>query len=285
MTMLQIFIGLLITFGMVLRPFLYKKCVEFYPADLSSTFTSLWLLVALFITAPVLGHLYWDYAWEITCSPYLALSILKGILLCKMIKMQQIINKQSTSSSVFFGFIAIALGSLTINIFFNEGLALTKLICICALGILGILFVLIGDARNLPYKSKIYFILIILIVSSFTVIDHVAIPNVGWYSHLLFSSLAMFLMCFKAGITKQDYLNIFRNKYIICAGIVYSASEFLIIYASINILPVSIVGIFLRLSAPIVMILSAYKYHEKSIKNQAIFGIIALVLTLPIILL
>ena len=284
MTLFQIFVGLLITLSMAVRPIVYKKCVEYFPASLSSTFTSIWLLLALFITFPFLGHLFTDNAQEIVTSPYLLLSVAKGFLLYFLIKLQQVINKEGSSSSVFFGFIAMALGSLVINIFFKEGLGIIKLLCVCLMGVLGVFFVLKGDARRLSTKGKIYFVTIILIVSSFTITDHLAISQVGWYAHLLFSSIAMFLGCFFAGISKQDYRNIFRNKDIVIAGLVYSSSEFLIIYSSINVMPVSVIAVFLRMSAPLVMLVSVFKYKEQTVKNQLVFGVMALLLALPIIL-
>lgn len=283
MTLFQFSIGLVILAFMVARPFVYKPCVQYFPAELSVAFTSIWLLVALAITAPIFSHLFTDNAAAIITSPYLLLSVLKGGLLWLMIKLQQIINKESTSSSVFFGFIALALGSLVNNIFFKEGLLLVHLICICGLGILGLFFVLRGDARRLSVKGKIYFALIVLFGATFSVTDHLAIPQIGWYSHLLFSTVVMFLVCLWHGISKTDYLNIFKNKQVVLAGVIYAVSEFLIIYTSINILPVSFVAVFMRIAAPVVMIVSALKYNEQSWKNQLVFGAIAMALVLPLI--
>ena len=284
MTLFQISIGLLILLTMVVRPFLYKPCVKYFPAELSAAFTSVWLLVGLAISWPFLGHLLTDDFTKITTSPYIWLSILKGVLLWAMIKFQQVVNKESTSSSVFFGFVAMALGSLVNNLFFKEGLALFQILCICALGLLGIVFILRGDARRMSLTGKIDFILIILLGASFSVFDHLAIPQVGWYAHVFFSSVFMYLACVVKGISKQDYRNIFCNYQVAIAGIVYTISEFLIIYASINLLPVSFVAVFMRMAAPIVMLISAVMYHEQSIKNQLTFGAIALLFVLPLIL-
>ncbi len=283
MSLFQILVGSLILISMIVRPFLYKPAAKYFPAELSAAFTSSWLIVGLILSFPVFGHLYYDHALQISTSPYLLLAVLKGVLLWVMIKLQQKINKTSTSSSVFFGFISMALGSLVNNIFFKEGLALFQLLCICGLGILGLLFVLKGDAKFLSSSGKINFGIIIVIGALFSVIDHLAIPQIGWYSHLLFSSIAMFAVCLIHGISKQDYRNIFLNKSVAIAGIVYTVSEFLIIYASINILPVSFVAVFMRMAAPIVMIISAIKYGEQSWKNQLTFGALAMVLVLPLI--
>ncbi len=284
MTVWQIFIGFLIFFSMVIRPILYKPCVKYFPAELSVAFTSIWLLLALVITSPVFSPLLLNNFSKVISSPYLLLTFLKGVLLWFMIKLQQIINKSSTSSSVFWGFIALALGSLINNLFFKEGLLHFQLICIGLLGVLGLFFVVKGGARRLPLQERFYFAIIVLIGASFSVIDHLAIPQIGWYPHLLFASISMFVSCVIYGISKQDYINIFKNKAIILAGVVYATSEFLIIYTSVNIMPVSFVALFMRLATPVVMLYSALHYKEQTWKNQAAFGVIALALALPLIL-
>ena len=284
MTGLQIFIGFLIFASMIARPFLYKPCAKYFPAELSAAFTSTWLIVGLVVTFPVFGNLLIDKFYITMTSPYLFLSVIKGILLWFMIKLQQVINKDSTSSSVFFGFMAMALGSMVNNVFFSEGLLWSQLLCIYALGVLGLVFVLRGDAKRLSLKGKIDFVVIIFLGAAFSVFDHVAIPKIGWYPHLLFSSVAMFVACLIYGISKNDYRNIFGNKDVALAGVVYTASEFLIIYASINLLPVSFVAVFMRIAAPVVMIVSALKYKEQTWKNQLAFGLMAFALVLPLIL-
>lgn len=285
MTQNQIIIGLLILLSMAIRPFLYKPCAKYFPAELSAAFTSIWLLIGFILSLPFCGS--WlknDFSLFFT-SPYFVFSILKGIFLWIVVKLQQVINKESTSSSVFSGFIAMALGSLINNLFFNEGLQILHLLCISALGVLGVFFVRQGDAKRLSHKEKIAFLIVVIFSAMFSVLDHVTIPQIGWYPYLLFSSLSMFFVCFFYGISKQNYYDIFRNKNIIIAGIVYTSSEFLIIYSSINIMPVSYVAVFMRMSIPIVMLLSSVLYHEQSLKNQFIFSILAISFALPLLFL
>ncbi|MBP3545654.1 MAG: hypothetical protein J6K16_00795 [Alphaproteobacteria bacterium] len=284
MTSFQLFIGLLLTLIMIMRPFLYKPAAEHFPLNLSSLFTSTWLIVCLVLSFPWFGHLYTDRFIEITTSPYLLLSMLKGILLWVSVKLQQSINKQSTSSSSFYTFVSLALSSLINNIFFHEGLKLFQILCICGFGVLGIAFIIMGDARRLSVKNKIAFFIAVIIGALFSVQDHIAIPQIGWYAHLLYSSIFMFLTCLIAKVSKNDFKIIFKNKSIVTAGSFFGITEFLIIYASINILPVTFVSMFMRLATPIVMLVSAFKYKEQSWKNQLIFGIISLALALPLIL-
>ena len=285
MTPYQLFIGFLLLLAWAGRPILYKPAAKYFSPSMSPAFTSTWLLVALFLSFPFLGHLLANNEHSVLLSPFILISVYKGATLFYLIKYQQIVNKESTSSSVFLSFIALALGSLANNIFFGEGLGLIKVICIFGFGILGGAFFIKGDASVLSQKAKFAFALTTLIMASYTVSDHLAIPQIGWYAHLFISSTVMFIISLINGISKQDFKNMFKNKAIAYAGIFYAASEFLVIYASINILPVSIVAVFLRLSVPVVMIYSALKYKEQNLKNQLTFALIAILLALPIILL
>ena len=284
MSLFQIAIGFLLLASWVARPFLYKPAAKYFKPEVSSLFTSCWLLVGLVVTFPFLGHLLEFKGQNVLFSPYIFISIYKGVTLFYLISMQQAINKNSTSSSVFLGFIALALGALVNNLFFHENLGLVKVICIVCFGVLGFLFLQKGDAKRLSRKDLYYFIIVAIIMASYTVADHLAIPRVGWYAHLLVSSVAMFLTSIIYKSSKESLKVIFTNKMIIIAGIFYTLSEFFVIYASFNILPVSIVAVFLRLSTPIIMVISAVKYKEQDIKNQLGFGLAAIILALPIIL-
>ena len=284
MTLYQLFIGSLLLLGWAVRPFLYKPAAKYFPPKMSSAFTSTWVLVAIVLTFPLLGHLLKDNWHKLMFSPFSLISIYKGATLFYLIKFQQIVNKESTSSSVFLGFIALALGALANNVFFGEGLGTVKVCAILGFGVLGAVFFIKGDAKRLSKKGKAAFAVVTLIMASYTISDHLAIPQIGWYPHLFISAFFMFLVSLLHGISKEDFKNMFVNKSIAVAGIVYAASEFLVIYASINVLPVSIVAVFLRLSVPVVMIYSAIRYHEQSLKNQLVFAMIAIALALPMIL-
>jgi len=284
MSLFQLTIGFMLLLSWVGRPLLYKPIAEYFPAKQSVTFTAFWLVLGLILTYPILGHLLKINGQNVLLSPYILISVYKGVSLFYFVTLQQIINKKSMSSSVFLSFIAMALGSLVNNLFFHENLGFIKVLCICGFGILGILFLQKGDAKRLSHRDIVFFFIATVIMASFAISDHVAIPQVGWYAHLLISSVVMFLMCLLYPVSKKAFNLVLRDRKVIYAGVFYTVSEFLVIYASINILPVSVVAVFLRLSVPVVMVVSAIKYKEQSIKNQLIFGIIAILLALPIIL-
>ena len=285
MSIFQLFVGLLLLGSWVGRPLLYRPIAEDFPARQSVTFTAFWLVLGLILTMPFLGDNLNFNGKNSLFSPYILVSLYKGISLFYLVSLQQIINKRSMSSSVFLSFIALALGGLANNLFFGENLGFVKVFCICGFGVLGLLFFYKGDAKRLSRKKMFFFFVVTLIMASYTVADHVAIPKVGWYAHLLVSSLVMAITCLAYKDSRSAFKISVKSRKAVVAGLFYTVSEFLVIYSSINILPVSIVGVFLRLSVPVVMVVSAVKYGEQNIKNQLVFGVLALVLALPIILL
>lgn len=284
MSLFQLCVGFLLLISWVVRPLLYKPIAEHFPAKQSATFTAFYLVLGLLFTYHFLGNLIVFKNQNVLYSPYILVSVYKGVALFYFISLSQLINKKSLSSSVFLSFIAMALGCLANNIFFNENLGLIKVLCICGFGVLGLLFLYKGDGKRLSYKGVYFFFVATLIMASFTVSDHVAIPKVGWYAHLLVSSVVMCMVCFFYRDSKNAFRIVLKNKKIVLAGMFYMITEFLVIYASINILPVSIVAVFLRLSVPVVMVISAIKYKEQNIKNQLAFSLVAILLALPIIL-
>lgn len=284
MSEFQIFIGILLLMTWVIKPFLYKPAAVYFPSEMSSVFTGIWLVIGLILTFPLFGHLLIQDGKNMLFSPYALIAVYKGVSLFYLISLQQAINKTSTSSSVFLSFIALAIGALFNNLFFNENLSNIQLGCIVGFGLLGIAFLKKGDAKTLSLKDKIFFMITTLIMASYTISDHIAIPQIGWYPYLLVSSLALFVVGILHVSGLKNLKFVFTNKIVVCAGIFYTLSEFLVIYVSINILPVSIVGVFLRLSVPIVMLISAVKYKEQNIKNQFVFGTVAILLALPILL-
>lgn len=282
MTLEMLLVGIFITVLMLARPFLYKPIAVYFPAELSSAFTSIWVLFGVLVTLPFF------YA---SLNPHLLLihpvalivTSVKGIVLWVLIKYQQKLNKVSTSSSVFYAFIAMAFGTLIMNLFFGENLSLIQIGVIIALGLLGFVFMFKGDLKRLSRHDKMIFALLVGLMTYAIVADHIAIHAFGWYPHLVISTLVMFVCSLIYGISKNDFKNILTNPKVIAAGLVYTFGEFVITFANVNIMPVSFVSLFNRLSAPLAMIISAKLYHEQTIRNQALFGLLAFGLSLIII--
>ena len=280
MTTTQIAIGLLITLCGIIKPILYRPCAQYFPARISAVFTSIWLAIFTVAIFPFFGHLLIDKLSEIFTSVFFVVSILRGIFLWAAIKYQQVVNKESTSSSTFYTFISLSIASLLNNLFFNEGLSINQILCICGFGILGGIFFIIGDAKRLTTPAKTAFIIAMFCTAFSSVSDHLVNSSLGWYPQLFISSITLLILSLLSGVSQQDLKNIFLNKTNVIAGIFYAFMDFLLVFTSVNIMPVSFVSVFHRSSVPIVMLISAFIYREQNWKNQLIFGISAFTLAL-----
>lgn len=197
---------------------------------------------------------------------------------------QQFINRDSTSSTVFFPFISLAIASLIINLFFHENLAFIHLLSILGLGLLGLMFCFKGDAGRMNQQWLISFGIAIFFSAACPIIDHASISSIGRYPYFIISNTVMLVIALLTGFTRKQLKLCFTTKEVVWAGIVGALLEIAIIGASVNILPVSFVAFFRRMAAPIVMVISAIKYKEQTVKNQLIFGCLAFLFALPIIL-
>ena len=86
MTSCQLLVGALICFFMVLRPFFYKPCAKYFPAELSVAFTATWLMLGLVITFPFFSEPLIENIPNMFFAPYFWISVAKGVLLWWMIK-------------------------------------------------------------------------------------------------------------------------------------------------------------------------------------------------------
>jgi len=285
MTLLQYGTILALLLISIIKPFLYRPLAEKYPARFAADFTSVWIMVVIFISLP---FMYQDFtnikAIAINHPVAIFFTLIKGLFIWFAFRYAQFINRDSTSSTVFFPFISLAIASLTINLFFHENLALIHLVSILGLGLLGALFCFMGDAKRMSRKWLISFGIATFFSAACPIIDHAVISSIGRYTYFVISNATMFVFTLLTGLNYKRLKMIFTTKEVALAGIVGALLEITIISASVNILPVSFVAFFRRMAAPIVMVVSAIKYKEQTVKNQLIFGCLAFLFALPIIL-
>lgn len=283
MTLFQFIVGIVILSLGVLKPILFKPVAEKYVPNFSSLFVSAWIVSMVVVTFPFMYKCFFVSLELIKNNYYSVLaSVLKGGFVWGAVWSMQIINRKSTSSSVFFPFISLSLASLVLNLFFNEGLKTVHLISIILLGILGAIYCFFGDARRMSVSEKKMFFIAMIFAGGCSVMDHIGISGIGWYPYFVISNIVMFLFVLKKGVSRQDLKNIFMQKEVVIAGVFNVCYEVLILASMVTIMPVSFVSFFMRLSAPLVMVFSAIKFKEQTIKNQLIFGCLAILLALPI---
>ena len=77
----QLLIGFLLLLSWVGRPLLYRPIAEYFPAKQSASFTAFWLVLGLCLTYPILGGLLVFNNQNTLTSPYILISVYKGVSL------------------------------------------------------------------------------------------------------------------------------------------------------------------------------------------------------------
>ncbi|MBO7098190.1 MAG: hypothetical protein J6W11_06100 [Alphaproteobacteria bacterium] len=285
MTVLAFFTAIMLILLSVAKPLVYKPVAQKYDFGFSAAIMAYWIAFFVALTLPFMGGRIVDIWPVIKENPkFFVLTLLKGVLAWYAVKFGQMVNKDSTSSSQFFPFISLALASLMLNVFFSENLKQLQLFCIVALGVLGVFFCASGDTAQMSKKWKISFMIAIFFSAACPITDHICIRQIGWYPYFVFSNMFMLVMACMRKTFVHDLKVAFTTKDAIRAGFFIMLLEVTIISSCITIMPVSLVNFFRRLAAPIVMVYSAFKFKERTVKNQLIFGVLALLFALPIIL-
>ncbi len=275
----------LITLLSIIKPITYRSVAQNYKLTFSSLFTSVWTGVFIILSFPFMKDSFFDALPAIMASPVLILyAASKGIVTWYSIRVSQAVNRQSTSSVVFFPFISLALASFLLNVFLGETLNLLQLSTILLLGILGFGFWFFGIVRKLSADWKKCFLIAIILNALCPIIDHITIRQIGWYTYFIISNITTFIFCFYKGASLSDIKKSFTSSDVFKAGFFNTLREIVVLSSSVAILPVSLVNFSIRLAAPIVMVFSAIKYKESTVKNQLIFGVLALLAAIPIIL-
>lgn len=283
--MIQILAIISVFITYLARPFAFKSCIKIISAKQTSILISVWVLGGGLLGLP--------FFWENLILPgkqvadyiiLFSLGLLKGAFSWLVINNQQVVNKESVSSSSFSTFIALGFAVLINNFLLGEDLSFLTITSIFALGVLGLLFFIFGHAKELSSQGKKSFCLIILILIAIIALDRYVIVKSNWYFYLLTSGFGIFLL----SIMQKDFLkqakSILFYKRTIIAGLIFLIGEYVIIYTLIVILPVSIAHLVMRLTIPIVMVSSVFIYKEGKWQEQLFFGLIAYILVLPLIL-
>ncbi|MBD5398067.1 hypothetical protein HDR60_00980 [bacterium] len=286
MTLTSFIAGILITTVIVLRSFTVKIGTKNFSSKQITFANGAYIVIFLIMTIPFMYDLLLPLKEINTnkCVPLLA-CIIKGILLYLSLKYTAEIAKESNSSSFFAGFISLGIGAIINSFILSESLTYPQLFSCIALSILGVIFFLKGPACDLSkYVKKLFILLTILIIINMTT-DKIGIGGFNWYIYSMISSTVCFLISTFFLLREKQY-NCFKQlkqPALMAIGVVFTMGEFAILYSMQHFLSVSITFLFMRIATPIIMILSAYIYKERTPKEQFLFGILALLFALPVL--
>ncbi len=284
MNFIQLIVGILITLIVTVKVFTVKVGTKSFSSKNITFANAIFLFLVLLISFPFMKSYIIPFD-QIKLIPLIA-SILKGVFLYFISKFLAELAKESNSSSVFAGYMSLGIGAILNNLLLNENLTFMQILSCIFLSSIGVIFFFKGPASDLSKYSKKLFLIIIAISVSIMMVDKIAISGLNWYMYLLINGIFMFFISLITLIKDKQVVFVKKllNYKLVLIGLVYAVGEFVILYSMQHYIPVSIAILFVRLSAPIVMVISAYLYHERTPKEQLIFGGLSLLVALPLLL-
>lgn len=200
----------------------------------------------------------------------------KGILLgCLLIAQQNLIGKSLSATTYVF---PLATGGIALSemLVFGTHLSLGGILSITVLFLAGILFITVGYLGGMSKKDKVLFLLMVLCVIGFAMMDKTGIPLSGWYSYLLITGLGNMLVIW-VGRGAGESVPLKTWIYI---SVVWVIPELFFNYTLATYLPVTYGYLAITLRIPVLMLISVLIYKEGRLSSQMLFSIVALIAVL-----
>ncbi len=277
---------LALLFGLtILHLVTLKVCSVTLDHRTAPLFISVWTLAGLAAASPLFGHL-WVEGWgKFMANPaILGLTILKGGLLCYLFVLSQELMKVSLSSRHYVT--PMAVGIMTVsNSFFGERLMPHELFVGFALCALAVTFFLKGHLSELDRRGRLAYAKLVLISAGLSTLDQVITRESNWYALLTVSYIVVFVMAVVWNFrTPANFRAAMLTRNAALAGILYAATELVKFYQQVTINPVTVVVITQALTKPVILVLSALIWKERTVKEQLVWGGLAFLIALPLFL-
>lgn len=267
------FIGILIVVLFAARPFVYKEASKSLDPAVSSYFTAVWCLIFALPTMPFCkDYLFIDGRFALF-TPAVFFPLLKGVSLFCFMKLSQIVNKENTSGSVFWGVISLGLFTLVSTFVFDVPLAGTKLIVILFIGLAGTLFFIFGEGRSLSPKAKKAFIGLVFFATLNNSCDTAGIKYANWYVLYTVPTVGMLLCSLIAARKALPLKAFFTTRHIVLAGVVYAAGEMVVIFSMQSFFPVVTAVFLIRLAQSVDLLLAYHLTKEGKAGVQYFFAL------------
>ena len=192
--------------------------------------------------------------------------------------------KVSLSSRNYVTPLVVGIVSIS-NSFLGEQLKPEEWFAALGLCVLSAAFFFKGHLADLDRRSRLDYFLLVALSAPLSSLDHYLIKHINWFSVLLVSNIVLLVLGLLANRSNKQVLrDAFLHKTAALAGIFYMAAELVKFYQQVSINPVTTVITVQAATKPVILILSALIWKERTVKEQLIWGILALVITLPLFL-
>lgn len=272
MTSIQIacFLGVLIF--SVLKALSMKPCADKLPSEHTPLFMSFWASVAVAALIPFhYDEISKDFYWS---NFALLLGILKGLFFFFYVNTSQTLSKEAASSRAFIGAMAAGIIALVNFSFLKEHLTNYQLISALLMTGLGFIYYFKGHISKTSLSSQKSFIFLLMWAVILSVLDHVALSRMYWFTYLIITmpimlAFSYFMVKNKSEITGKFFIN---NKYLGLAAIIYVSAELFLTKVRVSIISVTMSNIAVLMAIPIIMVLMSVIWKESTVKKQSIFG-------------
>lgn len=262
-----------------------KLCSERLDHRTAPLFVSAWTLVGAGAVWPLYGHM-WGEGWHALAAHPLLLScaVLKGALLYALFVVSQALMKESLSSRHYVT--PLSIGALTLfNSFFGEHLKPHEWFSALGLCALACGFFFKGHLADLSRRARFEYAFLVLLSAFLGTLDQIVTKGANWYAYLIVSTGVLFAFSLAVNMRHgRVLLSAFTSKTAAMAGALYAATELVKFYQQVSINPVSVVVTVQAMTKPVILVLSALIWKERTVKEQFVWGVLAFLVTLPLFL-
>lgn len=259
-----------------------KMCSNVLEHQTAPLFIGGWTLIGLLLTWPVFGHLLPEGVGALAERPWLvALMVIKGGILYLLLVGSQDLMKVSLSSRHYVTPLALGLMAI-VNSFLGENLSWLEWGSALGLCALAAAFLIFGHASELGGSARRVYARLVLMVVATGAIDQAVLSHVNWFTLLLGSNIVLLgLGLALHGRNLPLLKSAALHPLAIVAGVVYAATELLKFYQMVDINPVTVIVTVQALTKPVILILSALIWKERTVREQLIWGVLAFLVALP----
>ncbi|MEZ0261080.1 MAG: hypothetical protein ACAH80_08725 [Alphaproteobacteria bacterium] len=246
-------------------------------------FISIWTLLGAAAVSPHYGHL-WIKGWDkfVEAPWLLALVTVKGLALCYLFVVSQQLMKVSLSSRHYVTPLAVGLITVS-NSFFGEKLKFHEMFAGLGLCALAAAFFFKGHLSSLDRPSRIAYAKLVLLSTLLSTTDLVLTKATNWYALVILTYAVVFVVaCIWNFRAPENFKAALFHRSAAMAGVLYAATELVKFYQQVEINPVSVVVTVQAMTKPVILVLSALIWKERTVREQLVWGLAAFVITLPL---
>lgn len=262
-----------------------KLCSNRLDHRTAPLFISGWTLLGLALVFPLYGHLAGEGLTVFTAHPWLfMLCLLKGFLLYYLFVISQRLTAVSLSSRHYVTPLAVGI-VVILNSFLGEDLTAAQWFSSLGLCALAVVFFARGHLSDMGKDARQSYAMLVGLAAVLAVMDQVLMKNSNWYVVLLVPNLFLFALALVFSRKEKALLSAaLLHPAAAAAGAVYMMTELLKFYQMVTINPVTVIMVVQALTKPVILVLSALIWRERTVREQLVWGVLAFIIGLPLFL-